>query len=58
MQPCNIATGAVCNYTNTIASIPTSEISCSGVGVSQHYWLRSSGSRAVLCTGFGSKGGL
>ena len=36
MQSCNIATGAVCNYTNTIASIPTSEISRSGVGVSQH----------------------
>ena len=35
MQSCNIATGAVYNYTNTIASIPTSEISCSGVGVSQ-----------------------
>ena len=27
MQSCNIATGAICNYTNTIASIPTSEIS-------------------------------
>ena len=35
MQSCNIATGAVYNYTNTIASVPTSEISCSGVGVSQ-----------------------
>ena len=36
MRSCNIATGAVCNYTNTIASVPTSEISRSGVGVSQH----------------------
>ena len=35
MQSCNIAAGAVCNYTNTIASVPTSEISRSGVGVSQ-----------------------
>ena len=37
MQPCNIATGAACNYTNTAATFPTSEIVCSGVGVSQHY---------------------
>ena len=37
MQSCNIATGAIYNYTNTIASVPTSEISRSGVGVSQHY---------------------
>ena len=36
MQSCNIATGAVCNYTNTTASVPTREISCSGVGLSQH----------------------
>ena len=36
MQPCNIATGATCNYTNAVATFPTSETSCYGVWVSQH----------------------
>ena len=36
MQPCNIATGAACYYTNAAATFSTSKASCSGVGVSQH----------------------
>ena len=36
MQLCNIATGAACNYTNAAATFPISEISRSGVRVSQH----------------------
>ena len=47
MQSCNIATGAVRNYTNTIASVPTSEISRSGVGVSQQSPPRSTILRAA-----------